>query len=112
MIHEALFLDSFKSNYDQNVNQEEEMFKSFPSFSDKYIIEEEENLDYLTYTDNSQSINDTKFTENNSNENDLLIMDDYDDLFNKLIGINETNNIIPKSDINKPLFVSNLNLLP
>lgn len=110
MIHEALFLDSFKSNYDQNVNQEEEMFKSFPSFSDKYIIEEEENLDYLTYTDNSQSINDTKFTENNSNENDLLIMDDYDDLFNKLIGINETNNIIPKSDINKPLFVSNLNI--
>ena len=110
MIHEALFLDTFKSNSDQNVSQEEEMYKIFPSFSHKYILEEEDNLDYFTYTDNSQSINDTKFTENNSNENDLLIMDDYDDLFNKLIGINETNSISPKSDINKPLFVSNLNV--
>ena len=110
MIHEALFLDFFKSNSDQNVSQEEEMYKIFPSFSHKYILEEEDNLDYLTYTDNSQSINDTKFTEHNSNETDLLIMDDYDDLFNKLIGINETNSISPKSDINKPLFVSNLNV--
>ena len=109
MIHETLLLDTIRNNSDQSISLEEEMYKSFPSFSHKYILEEEDSLDYLAYEDNLQSINDTKFTENNSNENDLLIMDDYDDLFNKLIGVNETNNIYPKNDINKPLFVSNLN---
>ena len=109
MIHETLLLNTIRNNSDQSISLEEEMYKSFPSFSHKYILEEEDSLDYLAYEDNLQSINDTKFTENNSNENDLLIMDDYDDLFNKLIGVNKTNNIYPKNDINKPLFVSNLN---
>ena len=109
MIHETLLFDTINNNSDQRVSQEEEIYKLFPSFSHKYILEEEDNLEYLTYTNNSQSINDTKFTENNLNESDLLIMDDYDDLFNKLIGVNETNTIIPKNDINKPLFISNLN---
>jgi len=112
MIHEALLLDNFKNISDQSVGQEEEMNKLFTFFSPKYILEEEDNLDNLTYTNNSESINDTRFTENNQypNDNDLLIMDDYDQLFNKLVGINETNNIIPKNDINKPLFVPNLNV--
>ena len=111
MIHETLFLDTLKIDSNQSVKQEEEMYNLFTSFSHKYVLEEEDNLDYLAYTNNSQSINDTKFTENQlSNENDLLIMDDYDDLYNNLFGINDNNTISQKCDINKPLFVSNLNV--
>ena len=111
MIHETFFSESFKNDSDQ----EEEMSKIFSPFPQKLDLENEDNLDDLIYVNKpclNKDINplESKPKIQVSNENDLLIMDDYDDLYNQIFGKNEANSINGNIDIDKPLFVSHLNI--
>jgi hypothetical protein len=111
MIHETFFSESFKSDSDQ----EEEMLKIFSPFPQKLDLEKEDSLDDLIYVTKPPLNKDIsplgiKAKIQVSNENDLLIMDDYDDLYNQILGKNEANSINENIDIDKPLFVSDFNI--
>jgi hypothetical protein len=111
MIHETFFSESFKSDSDQ----EEEMLKIFSPFAQKQDLEKDDSFDDLIYVNKPRLNKDDKLLESKpkiqvSNENDLLIMDDYDDLYNQILGKNEANSINENNDIDKPLFASNLNI--
>ena len=111
MIHETFFSESIKSDSDQ----EEGITKIFSPFPQKLDLENEDILDDLIYVNKpplNKDINNLERKPNIqvSNENDLLIMDDYDDLYNQILGKNEAYSINENIDIDKPLFVSHLNI--
>ena len=111
MIHETFFSESFKSDSDQ----EEEMNKIFSPFAQKLDLEKDDSLDDLVYVNKPRLNKDIKPIESKPkipvpNENDLLIMDDYDDLYNQILGKNEVNSINENNDIDKPLFASHFNI--
>ena len=111
MIHETFFSESFKSDSDQ----EEEMNKIFSPFAQKLDLEKDDSLDDLIYINKPRLNKDIKPLESKPKipvpkENDLLIMDDYDDLYNQILGKNEVNSINENNDIDKPLFASHFNI--
>ena len=108
MIHETFSSESSKNGFDQD----EEMIKIFSSFIPKSDLEQDDSLDDLIYVNNAHLNKDIKTSPKFqiSNENDLLIMDDYDDLYNQILGKNEAKSINENNDIDKPLFASNLNI--
>jgi hypothetical protein len=91
------------------------MLKIFSPFAQKQDLEKDDSFDDLIYVNKPRLNKDDKLLESKpkiqvSNENDLLIMDDYDDLYNQILGKNEANSINENNDIDKPLFASNLNI--
>ena len=111
MIHETFFSESIKSDSEQ----EEEMIKIFSPFAQKIDLEKDDSFDDLIYVNKPSLNKDIKPLENKpkiqaSNENDLLIMDDYDDLYNQILGKNEANSINENNDLDKPLFASHFNI--
>ena len=111
MIHETFFSESFKSDS----GQEDEIIKIFSPFAQKVDLEKDINFDDLIYLNKTRSNKDIKPLESKpkvqiANDNDLLIMDDYDDLYNQILGKNEANSINENNELDKPLFAPHLNI--
>lgn len=106
-------LQSPKRNYDDEyLNEEEAIFNIFQSSFDKRDMQDDFDMDYLYCLNNpnSNKLDSKKESDSQiSNENGLLILDDYEAVYDKFVGMKEPNIINPEENIpNKPLFFFNL----
>lgn len=113
MINESFIFQSPKFNSDEDyLNEEEAIFKVFQSTFDKGDMQDDFDIDYLYYLNNQNSKDKAQgkdLESINSNRNGLLLMDDYEAVYDKFIGMKESNMIRPEENIpNKPLFYFNL----
>ena len=119
MIHEVFFPESPKSSSDKDMNEDDAILKIFSPHIEKMDIQDEKHLDYLIYLNNPQTCQfvksnnseENKIKDQDINEEGLLIIDDYESVYNKFAEIKETKNIITEKDnVNKPSFYLNLNV--
>ena len=113
MINDSFILQSPKDNFNEdNLDEEEAVFKVFQSSFDKEDMQDDFDMDYLYYLNNpnSKDLVPRKECDNLiSNESCLLLMDDYEAVYDKFVGMKDHNMIKPEENIpNKPLFYFNL----
>ena len=113
MINDSFILQSPKDNFNEdNLDEEEAVFKVFQSSFDKEDMQDDFDMDYLYYLNNpnSKDLVPKKECDNLiSNECGLLLMDDYEAVYDKFVGMKDHNMIKPEENIpNKPLFYFNL----
>jgi len=113
MINDSFILQSPKDNFNEdNIDEEEAVFKVFQSSFDKEDMQDDFDMDYLYYLNNpnSKDLVPGKECDNLiSNECGLLLMDDYEAVYDKFVGMKDHNMIKPEENIpNKPLFYFNL----
>ena len=103
MIHETFFPESPKSTSEKYINEEEAIFEIFnPQTFEKMDIQEEESIDNLIYMNQPHQ---------NTNEDGLLIMDDYESVYQKFANIKENiNSNLENENLNKPSFYLDLNI--
>ena len=114
MINDSFILQSPKDNYNEDyLDEEEAIFNLFQSTFDKRDMQDDFDMDYIYYLNkpNSKDLVPRNESDNLiSNESGILLMDDYEAVYDKLIGIKDANMIKPEESIpNKPLFYFNLN---
>ena len=89
------------------------IFNIFQSTFEKRDMQDDFDMDYLYYLNKPNSkdlVPQKEFDNLISNESGLQLMDDYEAVYDKLIGIKDANMIKPEESIpNKPLFYFNLN---
>ena len=112
MINDSFILQSPKDNYNEDyLDEDEAIFKVFQSSFDKRDMQDDFDMDYLYYLNNqnSKDLVPGKESENLvSNESSLLLMDDYEAVYDKFVGVKDPNMIKPEENIsNKPLFYFN-----
>ena len=113
MLIDSFILQSPKYNYNEDyLDEEEAILNVFQSTFDKKDMQDDFDTDYLYYLNNpnSKDLVPGKKSDNLiSNESGLLLMDDYEAVYDKFIGMKDPNMIKPEENIpNKPLFYFNL----
>ena len=113
MINDSFILQSPKDNYNEDyLDDEEAIFNIFQSTFDKKDMQDDIDMD-LYYFNNANSKNLVPGKESNnliSNENGLLLIDDYEAVYDNFVGMKDPNMIKPEESIpNKPLFDFDLN---
>ena len=114
MINDSFILQSPKDNSNEDyLDEEEAIFNIFQSTFGERDMQDDFDMDYLYYLNkpNSKDLVPRKESDNLiSNESGLLLMDDYEAVYDQLIGIKDANMIKPEESIpNKPSFYFNLN---
>jgi hypothetical protein len=113
MLIDSFILQSPKYNYNEDyLDEEEAILNVFQSTFDKKDMQDDFDTDYLYYLNNpnSKDLVPGKKSDNLiSNESGLLLMDDYEAVYDKFVGMKDPNMIKPEENIpNKPLFYFNL----
>ena len=112
MINDYFILQSPKDNYNEDyLDDEEAIFNVFQSTLDKKDMQDDIDMDLYYFNTNSKNLVPGKESNNLiSNENGLLLIDDYEAVYDNFVGMKDPNIIKPEeSTPNKPLFNFNLN---
>ena len=109
MINDSFILQSPKCNYNEDfLDEEEAILNVFQSTFDKRDMQDDFDMNYLYYLNNPNS-KDLVPGKMSYNESGLLLMEDYEAVYDKFVGVKDSNMIKPEENIpNKPLFYFNL----